>query len=151
LIERKSPRSRLGYLAAMDAAPHFQQFLDAAAAEAPGQRLLFVFAAAELPDGATPAQRRRFAEGRGGALSPLMCVDKAPREVGGFEALAAESQRAGPPWQVMFAAALAGRDGAAPEHGAVEQALQTMVDAVRAGAVGRFAAFDAAGRAISIA
>ena len=38
--------------------------------------LLFVFAGAELPDDATPEQRQRFAEGAGGALVPLMCVDK---------------------------------------------------------------------------
>jgi len=134
----------------MNAVPHFQQFLDAAAAEPQAQRLLFVFAAAELPEGATSAQRRGFAEGRGGALSPLMCVDKAPGEIPAFEALVAESQRAGPPWQVMFAASLLGASGAPPEHAAVEQALQTMVDSVRAGTIDRFAAFDAAGRAISV-
>ena len=37
--------------------------------------------AVELPDDATPAQRARFEAGQGGALVPLMCVDKTPQEL----------------------------------------------------------------------
>jgi len=48
------------------------------------QRLLFVFAGAALPDDSTPEQRRRYAAGAGGALVPLMCVDKAPDELRSF-------------------------------------------------------------------
>lgn len=45
----------------------FDDLLHAARAQPEPQRLLFVFAAAELPDDATPAQRARFAAGQGGA------------------------------------------------------------------------------------
>jgi hypothetical protein len=127
---------------------HFDRLLQAARAQSQPHRLLFVFAAAELPDKPTPEQAARFEQGRGGALSPLMCVEKAPGELDGFEALAAESRRAGPPWQVVFAAALPGRDGSPPASGQIEAALQSMVDSVRAGGVGRFAAYGRDGEPI---
>src|SRR3569833_112375 len=98
----------------MDQASHFQQLLQAAAAQPEPQRLLFVFAGAELPDHPTPAQRERFTAGRGGALAPQMCVDKAPGDLADFDALVAESRLAGPPWQVVFAAALSGAEGRPP-------------------------------------
>lgn len=132
----------------MTQSSHFRQLLDAAAAQPDPQRLLFVFAAAELPDGATQAQRERFLAGEGGALAPLMCVDKAPGELADFEALLAESRRAGPPWQVAFAASLSGSGGVAPTTAQIEVALQSMVDAVRVGGVGRFAAYGPDGEPI---
>ncbi|RAK66500.1 ribonucleotide reductase subunit alpha [Phenylobacterium kunshanense] len=124
---------------------HFQQLLSAAAAQPQPQRLLFTFATVELPDDATVQQRERFLAGRGGAVAPLMCVDKAPDEIADFEALVAESRRAGPPWQMVFAASLSGVDDRPPSKAEIETALQAMVDAVRLGAVGRFAAYDASG------
>ena len=126
----------------MTQSSHFQQLLQAAAAQPEPQRLLFVFAAAELPDDATPAQRARFAAGEGGTLTPLMCVDKAPHELAGFAALRAESQQAGPPWQVVFAAGLGGRNGQPPSEAQIDTALEAMVEAVRTGSFGRFAAYD---------
>lgn len=124
---------------------HFQQLLQAAAAQAEPQRLLFVFATAQLPDDATPTQRARFLAGEGGALAPLMCVDKAPDELRDFGALVDESRLAGPPWQVVFAAALSGSGGQAPAKAQIDEALQSMVQAIRTGGVGRFAAFAATG------
>jgi hypothetical protein len=119
---------------------HFQQLLHTAMAQSQPQRLLFVFAGAELPDGASAAQRERFAAGRGGALVPLACVDKDPAELTGFGALLAESRNACPPWQAVFIGALSGRDGRAPTSQQVDAALNTMVDNVRQG---RFAAYMA--------
>ena len=52
----------------------FYPFLQAAATQPEPQRLLFVFAAAELPDDATPAQRLRHAACAGGALAPSACA-----------------------------------------------------------------------------
>jgi hypothetical protein len=62
----------------------FDDLLRAAREQPEPQRLLFVFAGAELPEDSTPEQRRRFAAGAGGALIPLMYVDKTPEELGTF-------------------------------------------------------------------
>ncbi|MEW6704353.1 MAG: ribonucleotide reductase subunit alpha [Pseudomonadota bacterium] len=127
----------------------FQQLLSAAAAQPQPQRLLFVFAGAELPADASDAQRVAYERGEGGALAPLMCVDKAPEELSSFEALVAESRTAGPPWQVVFVAALSGREGEPPPGEQLERALQHMVDAVKQGAVERFLAFNPQGETLS--
>jgi len=134
----------------MTQSSHFQQLLRAAADQPEPQRLLFVFAGAELPDHPTPEQRERFLAGAGGALTPLMCVDKAPDEVADFDALVAESRRAGPPWQLVFAAGLSGFDGRPPTQSQIDPALEKMVNAVRLGAVGQFVAYSPAGDPIQI-
>ena len=126
----------------------FSDFLIAARAQAEPQQLLFVFAAAELPQTHSPGQKKRFDAGRGGALAPVMCVDKTAAELDSFDALAAESRRTGQPWDMVFVAALPGQDGQPPEDGAVERALKMMIDAVHRGATERFAAFDPDGQPV---
>lgn len=128
---------------------HFRQLVAAALDQPEPHRLLFVFAAAELSGDATPAERERFLAGQGGALAPVMCVDKAPGDLSDFAVLADESRRAGPPWSLVFAAGLAGRNGRPPEPAEIDQALQMMVETVRDGGFGRFAAYDAEGAAVT--
>lgn len=136
------------YSGRMTQTPHFQQLVAAALDQPTQHRLLFVFAAVELPEDASPEQRERHRAGRGGALSPLMCVDKAPEDLSAFDALAAEAATAGPPWGLVFAAALGGRDGQPPAKADIDRALENMVEAVSNGAFGRFAAFDTDGEPI---
>ena len=126
----------------------FSDFLAAARSQAEPQQLLFVFAAAELPQKHSPGQKKRFDAGRGGSLAPVMCVDKAASALAGFAALAAESRRTGQPWDMVFAAALPGREGQAPADADVERALKMMIDAVHRGAIDRFAAFDPDGQPV---
>jgi hypothetical protein len=132
-------------LAAMTSPSHFELLLQAAASQPEPQRLLFVFAGAELPADATPAQRERFEAGQGGALTPLTCVDKAVDDLASFEALVAESREAGPPWQVVFIVGLAGTGGQAPSPARVDSALQAMVENVRAGRFGGYLALGPSG------
>ncbi len=134
----------------MTQSSRFQQLLRAAADQPERQRLLFVFVGAELPDHPTEEQRERFLAGGGGALAPLMCVDKAPEDLADFDALVTESRRAGPPWQLVFAAGLSGFDGRPPTPSQIVPAFEKMVNAIRLGAVGKFAAYDAAGDPIQI-
>ena len=129
----------------MNPTSHFDRLLQAAASQPEPQRLLFVFATADLPDDATPAQRQRFTAGTGGALAPLMCVDKGPRDLADFESLVAQSREAGPSWQVVFATGLAGRDSRPPSPDRVEQALQAMVERVRDGRIDGLLALDPSG------
>ena len=135
----------------MDRNDHFRQLLATAAAQPAPQRLLFVFAVAELPGNATPEQTERFHRGEGGSLAPQMCVDKAPGDLADFAALVTESRKAGPPWQVVFAASLSGQAGQPPTQDRIDKALQTMVEAVRGGGIGGFAAYGPQGELLEIA
>ncbi|HEX2011074.1 MAG TPA: ribonucleotide reductase subunit alpha [Roseateles sp.] len=127
----------------------FQLLLSGAAAQQEPQRLLFVFTTAELPEDASPQQREQFAAGHGGTLTPRVCVDKAPAELSSFAALRAESAEAGPPWHVVFIAALSGQGGMPPTQTRIEQALQAMVDRIRGGRIEGLLALDHEGRPLS--
>jgi hypothetical protein len=126
----------------------FDDLLRAARQQPEPQRLLFVFMGAELPDDSTPEQRRRFAAGAGGALVPLMCVDRTPDELTTFATLAEESRTSGPEWTIVFVAGLAGQGGRALTHHEAEEPLQRMVEATKAGSHGGFVPFDRDGRPV---
>lgn len=123
----------------------FDDLLAAARQQSEPQRLLFVFASAELPEGSTPEQAARFRAGQGGALTPLMCVDKTPDEIASFAALAEESRQFGQDWALVFVSSLSGRAGRAPSSQEADAPLQRMVEAIKAGSVGQFIPFDPQG------
>ena len=149
LIWIKPVPSNCAKLGTMTTLSHFDQLLQAAAAQSQPQRLLFVFAGAELPQDATPAQRQRFEAGAGGALAPLACVDKHPGELTTFEALVAESRQASPPWHVVVIAALSGQDGQPDSDERVDAALGAMVEGVRTGRLDAYLALDADGEPVT--
>ena len=128
----------------------FDDLLQAARQQVLPQRLLLVFAGAELPADATAEQRTRFEAGEGGELAPLMCVDKDPLALPSFAALVVEAATLGPAWALVFAAAMSGQDGEPPTAAQVEAALQRMVEAVRGGNIDRFIAFHRAGDAVRL-
>ena len=128
----------------------FDDLLQAARSQPEQQRLLFVFAGVELPDDATPEQRQRFEAGQGGALVPLMCVDKRPDELMSFGALTQESGQFGQQWGIVFAAALSGTLSRAPTSEDAEEPLQRMVEAIRRGEHGAYIPFDPQGDAVQI-
>ncbi|MEH6459438.1 ribonucleotide reductase subunit alpha [Chitinimonas sp. JJ19] len=123
----------------------FSDFLLAARQQDQPQRLLFVFARAELPEQASQEERARFEAGQGGALAPLMCVDKLPEEIGDFVQLRTESEHMGQSWQLLFAASLAGRGGKAPGSAEAEPHLNRMIEAIKQGRVQHLLAFDREG------
>ncbi len=136
-------------LFSMNSTSHFGQLLQAAAAQPSPQRLLFVFAGAELPDDATQAQRARYEAGEGGALEPLACVDKRLDELSGFDALVAESRSACPPWQVVFVGGVAGAGTDEPTDSQVDGALGSMVESVRTGRLHGLLALDTRGNPVT--
>ncbi len=127
---------------------NFDELLEAARSQREPQRLLFVFAGVELPEGSTPEEAAGFAAGDGGALVPLMCVDKAPSELHSFKALADESILLGQNWTIVFAAAMSGTDGNHPSSEDAELPLQRMVEAIRQGALEAFIPFDRLGQPV---
>ena len=128
----------------------FDDLLQAARQQAQPQRLLLVFAGASLPAGATAAQRASFDAGESGELAPLMCVDKDPQALAGFQALAAEAATLGPAWALVFAAALSGSGGQPPSDSQVDAALQRLVASVKAGDLAGLIPFDREGQAVAL-
>lgn len=128
----------------------FEDLLAASRAQSQPQRLLFVFAAVELPDDPTAEQQAGFARGEGGALVPQMCVDKAPDEINSFSDLVAEAAQFGKPWGIVFAAALSGRAGAVPTTADADQPLERMIEAIQGGRFDGYIPFDPQGQAVQI-
>lgn len=128
----------------------FDDLLSAARAQTQRQRLLFVFAAIELPEDASPSERAGFARGEGGALVPQMCVDKSLDEIGSFHKLVEEASEIGGEWGMLFAAALAGSAGKEPTSEAAKTPLESMVKAIRLGQIANFAVFNRQGMAVRL-
>ncbi len=126
----------------------FEELLRAARGQAEPQRLLFVFAGAELPADSTPEEQARYHAGQGGALTPLMSVDKSPGEVESFAGLAEEARQFGKDWAIVFVASLSGRGGRAPSSAEAERSLERMIASIKAGAIGAFIPFDRNGEPV---
>jgi hypothetical protein len=129
----------------------FDELIRIARQQPEPQRLLFVFTTAELPGDSTPEQRARFEAGEGGALTPLMCVDKTLEELGTFSDLVEESRQVLQEWAIVFVAALSGKNGRVPLAEEAEAPLNRMVESIKAGTVGMFIPFDTHGQAVLLA
>jgi hypothetical protein len=129
---------------------HFADLLLMSKQQIEPQRLLLVFACAELPVDADAAQKDAFARGEGGTLAPVICVDKRPEDIQSFEDLVAESTLTGLNWDILFVAAMSGRGGIAPNEDEAVQPLKMMVEAVKGGRIGQFAAIDRQGSLVEL-
>jgi hypothetical protein len=114
------------------------------------QRLLFVFAEAELPDEHNAEQKARFQARQGGALSPVMCVDKLASERGSFAGLVEESGQTGASWDIVFVACMPVQSDIAPDGDKTDQALKVMIQSVRDGKIGNLLAFNREGELVQL-
>lgn len=128
----------------------FGDLLAAARAQPEPQRLLLVFAVAELPPDGTAQQRADFERGEGGALTPVVCVDKLASEIASFEALELEAREALSRWDILFVAALDGRAGVAPNADEAAGPLRMMLESIRAGRIADFLAVDRRGELVEL-
>lgn len=129
---------------------HFDDLLQAARIQPMPQRLLMVFASAELPDDSCEQERADFLAGHGGALVPQMCVDKSPTELSNFAALKQEADQFVSDWRVVMISTLTGSVNAEPEEAAINQALEQMVANIKAGQLANMIAFDPQGEALAL-
>lgn len=131
---------------------NFEDLLQAAAQQTEPQRLLFLFAKKELPDDAIEAEAENFQAGLGGALTPVVCVDKTLDALSNFAALVQESEQTGQHWDVVLVACLAGKNGIMPSASEADHGLKKMVSAVQTGAkLSQFIAFDRTGDPLQFA
>ncbi len=133
----------------------FEDLLTSARQQSDAQRLMFVFACSELPDDATPEQRERFEAGHGGALVPMLEVDKLPDEISDFGQLVKESTEfaqghKAQEWSVVFVAALGGQGKRPPSSKDCDMPLRRMVDNIRMGEIKRFLVFNREGQMINL-
>lgn len=123
----------------------FKDLLHAAGEQQEPQRLLFMFAKAELPFGNALAQKTASDNQHGGELRAVMCVDKLPEEINDFASLLAESKHTGKTWDVVFVTSMSGQGGVAPSSDAASRPLDMMVESLRNGNIGNYLAFNPAG------
>ena len=128
----------------------FSGLLKAAREQSEPQRLLFVFAAAELPADANAEEKQAFERGEGGALAPSLCVDKAAQDVHDFSSLVAESRHTGIHWDILFVAALSGHGGHPPSADEAVQPLKLMVEAIKGGRISSFLALNREGDLVQL-
>ena len=104
----------------------FQSLINAAKEQAQPQRLLFLFAKAETEENPAKNQHR-------GTLTPVMCVDKLPSELGTFSAFCKEADDISKDWDFMIAVGLSGQNGKAPTADEAEPFLNQMVNNLTSG------------------
>jgi hypothetical protein len=124
---------------------NFADLLHAARTQDQPQRLLFIFAASELPDDASKTQQERYQARMGGALSPVVYVDKSPEEIGNFDELVEESRATGASWDIVFITSLSGQEGQPPDHDQIEQTFVRLIEMIRLGQLDSFLTFDREG------
>ncbi|MEH6911266.1 MAG: hypothetical protein V7459_11820 [Oceanicoccus sp.] len=127
----------------------YESLLAVAGEQTEPQRLLFVFLEASLPKDHEDEEKSSFNAGQGGALQPVMCVDKTLEELGSFSDLVNESRQTEQDWKIVLVAALSGKNGVAPDSTEAESSLKMMVETVQNGGdLSKFMAFDRSGTPI---
>lgn len=128
----------------------FDDLLHAAHQQPIPQRLLCLFARAELPPDATAHQRAEFASGQGGFLVPQMTVDKALEQVSSFAHLRAEADGVSPGWQLVFVGVLHNPQAQPLSDDQVDAALERMTADVHLGQLAAYVPFNRRGDAVRL-
>lgn len=129
---------------------NYADLLKAARMQSDAQRLLFVFAAAELPDEHTAEQKERFQAKAGGALTPIMCVDKLPEELNNFASLVQESEQIGKHWDIVFVGSMSGHAGMPPSSQDADKPLQVMIESIKSGSLKNYLTFNRNGELVQL-
>ena len=122
----------------------FDDLLTASRAQPQAQTLLMVFVDVELPEGASAAERARFEQGQGGALTPRMCLDRRAADLQDWASLAQEADQQSDQWRMVIMAAITSSAAAS----AIDEALDRMVMAVHQGKIQAFGPRDRQGQAV---
>lgn len=129
---------------------NYQDLLNAANSQAKPQRMLFVFTKAELPGEHTKGQQEEFEARKGGALMPVMCVDKLASGRVSFATLLEESSHTGKDWDIVFVACMNSKSAVATESDEAEKPMEEMVKSIQVGSIGNYLAFNCGGEMVRL-
>ena len=118
--------------------------------QATPQRMLFVFTRAELPDKASENQQEDFRARKGGALMPVMCVDKLAGARTSFATLTEESRHTGKGWDIVFVACMSAGSADITESPEAEEPLKEMVKSIQVGSIGNYLACNRDGEMLRL-
>ena len=128
----------------------YEDLLKAANKQPEPQRMLFVFTQAELPGEHTKGQQEEFKARKGGALTPVICVDKLASARVSFASLTEESRYTGKDWDIVFVACMSGKSGDITESAEAEEPLKEMVKSIQVGSIGNYLAFNREGEMVRL-
>lgn len=132
----------------------YEDLLNAANNQDEPQRLLFVFAGAEKPGEITPNRRVKESATddtrKGGALTPLMRLDKLASELGEFADLVEAYVPTELSWDIVFVAGMSEKPDIEVSRKEAEQVLEGMNQLVEEGNIGRFLAFNRKGEIVQL-
>ncbi len=113
------------------------------------QRFLFVFLKTSLPKDNKGDEEFRFLNGLGGALTPVMTLDKPLNELTNFEDLVTESELMKKEWQLVSIAVMSGKNGVMPTSDESLKSLEMMMKTVETGGnLSKFMTFDKTGNPV---
>lgn len=115
---------------------NFEDLVQTAKQQPEPQRLLFLFAKANAETTTDSGQQR-------GTITPVICVDKLPTELDGFQNLVAEADNFKKEWNFVFIAALAGIGGKEPTSEEAGHYLERMTTSIASGTdIHQYVIFD---------
>jgi len=116
---------------------NFAQLIQAAESQPQPQRLLFLLAKTETK------KQKKSPSSQTGTITPVMCVDKTPAELGQFKELVSEADAINRDWDLMLIAGLNGQNGVAPTTQDAEPLLNKMAnDLMQGQALTRYLILD---------
>lgn len=117
----------------------FSDLLEMAQSQEQPQRLLMLFAMADGGSGNPKKQRKK----QHGTITPVMCVDKLPQEIGSFAELVSEADQISRDWNFVIIAGLSGENGVAPSTEEADPYLNQMANGLSMGEdLSRYLIFD---------
>lgn len=128
----------------------YEDLLNAANTQPTPQRMLFVFAKAELPGESTQDQQEQFKARKGGALMPVMVVDKLASNRVSFATLVEESRHTEKDWDIAFVACMSAKSADVTESVEAEEPLKEMVKSIQVGSIGNYLAFNRDGEMVRL-
>lgn len=105
----------------------FEDLINVASQQQDAQRLLMLFAKAEVEDSQQSDEQSK------GSITPIMCVDKLPQEVASFDALTKEADNINNDWNFILIAGLTGKGTVPPTSEEADHYLNKMVNDVSSG------------------